>query len=237
MSTNAQLELRRQNAKTAIAVLIGNSDPICEHFPKAFFFSKPDPSRDGFELEDLLVAAIANNPALQALAATSAQSRYLAERQSRERLPVIELVGIASLSANDFRTTTEPQYRVGIDVSVPIYAGSALVGRKRSASASAQGAQAAYQIERLELERRIRETVQSLLFLSAQIGHQIKVVASREDQFEAVTDEYRGGVSTLSVLVDARIDLEADSLALVRARFDRRRAHLSLLADLGLLVE
>ena len=232
-SARASLELSRQNAHSAITVLTGDTRRPCERSIDTYFLQRPDPTRDAFDIDALIQTAFAQNAELQGLKSTARQSRFSAKRQAKERLPIVELVGIASFSADNLGTATDPRYRVGIDVSVPLYSGAAINGRQSGAQAVYAKARANVESSYRQIEQALRQSVHTVLFLSEQILHQRDVVAHRRSQLAAVEQSYERGVVTLPQLVDTRIDLERDLLILVRTEHEAYRARLKLLSTIG----
>ena len=232
-----QIELKLENAQSAISVLTNDPSPACRQSLDSFFSFRADPASDAFQVEDALQLAVQNNPILKTLESRARQSDSVAKRQSKERLPIIELVGIASVSENQFGSGTDPNYRLGVDVSVPILSGSALRGRSRGALADASRSRAEVDIAHQQLERDLRDSVLNVIYLEAQSTQLEQTAIHRRAQFEAMENEYQLGVATLPRLVDARIDLERDLLSLVHARYDLYRARLNFLSKIGGLSE
>lgn len=187
--------------------------------------------------ETLLVEAISNNPGIVALKREADRFVFEARRADRARLPIVEAVGIASVTANsDFR---DSQYRdrIGLDVSVPILSGASIDGRRQKASASAARARAEAQTAIRRLEQEVRTRFRRSLMLDAQLEQQSEVLRFREDEFEAVETEYEEGLRTLPQLVDARLELEEAILAKIRLEFDVIREKLTLASLSGQLIE
>jgi len=116
-----ELQFRKEQAQTQLLIDTGQRGGPCQ--------SDESLERRSLPLESVAAArdmALSSNPEIEALRKRSDALEAEQERQKRARLPIIDVVATgsyASFSAfEDFRF----QERVGVDVSVPIYAGNTL---------------------------------------------------------------------------------------------------------------
>ena len=184
-------------------------------------------------VEHLWEAVFSRNPeiasAQRAIRSLDAQR----ERERRERLPVIDVVGISSYTYDDQREDWEARDRVGIDVSVPLYTGNAISARRDRAQARLQQSENELRQLQRDLGERAEVSYRRVLSLQAQLGRRVDVAQNQREYFEAVEGEFDFGLGTLPDLVEARLAYEAAALDVVRLRFElaRERLELLLLAD------
>jgi protease secretion system outer membrane protein len=227
-----ELEFQRDRVDTALSIRLERPAPaLCPG------------SRLGSDLSQALgragsAAIIADraasvNPRLAALRAEVQASDAQRRRESRARLPAIDAVGIASYAYDDARDAWNYRDRIGIDVSVPLYSGSALSARADRARAQAD--LAAAQLRRGEREVREQALVHLRRIASLQ-GRVIRLESVREhkgDQLALIEQQVARSVSTLPDLVDVRLEYEDAVLAEINARHTlyREQARLLALAD------
>ena len=184
-------------------------------------------------VEQLWDAVFSRNPeiasAQRALRSLDAQR----ERERRERLPVVDVVGISSYTYDDQREDWEARDRVGIDVSVPLYTGNAIGARRERAQARLQQSENELRQLQRDLGERAEVSYRRVLSLEAQLGRRMDVAQSQREYFDAVEGEFEFGLGTLPDLVEARLAYEAAALDVVRLQFElaRERLELLLLAD------
>jgi len=172
-------------------------------------------------VDDVIFEALNEAPELQALEARSDSLAADSERQRRERLPIISVVGSAaysSIGSGNF----ELQERVGLDVSVPLYAGNAL--RARSDGASARQA-----------AQDVRIGYQRILSLRAQALTAQELEDLSRELFEFAKVEYDAGTRTLPDLVEVRVEYEQAGLQRIGIKFQLLTETLALLALSGKL--
>jgi len=190
----------------------------------------------GTSIVEQVNRALDNNSELRTLAAEIDAEGARVERARRNRLPAIDLVGIASY-ANDERTGDwEFRDRIGVDFSVPLLSGNALSADRRRAAA----ALASRRSERAALRRELVEAVEvssrRLISLQAQLVRRRAVADRQAEQFEAARVEFEAGLRTLPQLVEDRLDLENARLQAVALQFELSREAVNRRALTGELV-
>ncbi|MEL6259194.1 MAG: TolC family protein, partial [Pseudomonadota bacterium] len=222
----------RRQAAVALESLTGETAPPCQTTTSSageVAAAWDDPAR----IERIIERAVAANPNLEALRRSSASLDAQAQRQARARLPVLDVVGIASFASQNFDGGLDFQNRVGVNVSVPLYSGNALGARTRQAESRAARAYG----EVAQAERLLREDVtiayQRVLLLSAQAERQAEVRDLKLQQFEGAEAEQRIGRRTLPELVEIRLEFEGAAIAEINARYALRLEALRLDALTG----
>jgi len=184
------------------------------------------------ELESARQRALGSNAELRRLEAEARSASSAAERERRNRLPEIALVGRVSYIYDDVLDEFDYRDRIGIDVSVPLYTGAALNASRRRADADAGRLDARMRDVRRLLIEEVEISLQRLASLEAQL---IRLETAQEQaalQLGAALEEFDAGARTLPELIEVRLDYEQAVLDLITVRFDRQRTQLRL-ASLG----
>lgn len=161
-------------------------------------------------------------PHIRSLRASVQRETLATDRVRRGRLPVVELVGVASY-AQGAAETWEYQQRLGVDVSVPLYTGS-LLGSQTDRSNAQLGRLKA---ELAQAERALREqkaiSRQRLLALAAQLTRQSAAVRSKRQQFQFAEQEFSAGFLILQEFVEDQIELQEAELKRINVKYDLAR--------------
>ena len=179
--------------------------------------------------------ALITNPNIEAARKNLGSLKADQERAKRERLPVIDVVAIGSYAYLDQFNTWEFRDRVGIDVSVPLFSGSALNARSQAADAEVARARADLIRQRRQLREDILIIRRRALSLYAQSVRRASVEDRKLEQFEAAEIEFDAGLKTLPDLVEDRLDYEDARLELIRVKYALLTERLNLLALTGQL--
>lgn len=230
-----EFRFRRDRAAARIAITTGQSLPPCAlngPVVPVQVSAELDPS----ELTRLKSAAIETNPRLEALRQTTSGLRTSAERQARARLPIIDLVGIASYASQDFNGGFNFQNRVGVNVSVPLYSGNALTARKRQAEARAARSGGEFAVAQRQLVEDVTVAYQRSLLLQGLKVNREEIYRLKQKEFSGAQTEYENGLRTLPELIETRLELEDASLDEIGARFSLERERVRLSALTGAFV-
>ena len=179
--------------------------------------------------------ALITNPNIEAARKNLGSLKADQARAKRERLPVIDVVAIGSYAYLDQFNTWEFRDRIGIDVSVPIFSGSALNARSQAADAEVARARADLIRQRRQLREDILITRRRALSLYAQSVRRASVEDRKLEQFKAAEIEFDAGLKTLPDLVEDRLDYEEARLELIRVKYALLTERLNLLALTGQL--
>ena len=229
-----ELEFERQQAISRLRIATRSEGLPCPN-ARASVERGVDVLSGGESSLTYLGDALVGNAQVQALTRTASQLELEAERQSRSRLPVIEIVGISSLTTDRRFNGLEARERIGFDASVPIFTGSALTARTNRARAEARRAEFRADEERKTLEEQVTSTHKRALLLSAQLGRRQAVIEFRTEEFEAAQTGYENNIRTLPEMVDIRLALEEARLAEIRTRHNYFRQGLTLKSLTGAL--
>lgn len=204
--------------------------------PRAAAGSDMSRALSGLETLDSIVAvALRENPQIQARQSSIRSLEAGLSRARRNQLPVIEAVGIVSYVYDDAREDWEGRDRIGVDVSVPLYTGSALGARRDRARADIALEQSALRVSQRELREQAEIAFRRRMSLEAQLVRREAVAASQEDYFDAISGEFDFGLGTLPELIDARLEHEQAELDVISARYALLRQKVELLHLTGRL--
>ena len=229
---NLELEFIKERAETQIEIDTESKVPLCAHkmnveklVPESFAL---------FSSETAVATAVNNNLTLKALDKRVENLGAQKERQKRNRLPVIEVVGTTSFSSFDGFDDFGLNNRVGVDVSIP-FAGGTLKSDAKRATARLNLSRAELNRAEKELEERIKITLKRIRSLEAQIP-QFKIIENQMFiQFEAAQTEETIGTKTLSDIIDIRLQYEEAGLRRINGEFELQREKLTLLEMTGVL--
>lgn len=188
-------------------------------------------------LTDLVDHAVLHSAHIKSLRQQLESERAKAKRQSRERYPVIELVGIVSMTADNRFATRESRHRFGFDVSVPLYSGMALKGRRQGAKAGVERARQQLLDAQRDLSNEVSSAYVQRELLLEQKRLNRHALEQRRLRFAALEEEYAAGLVTLSFLVDARLEFEDALISDLGVRHDLLRYQLRLKYLLGTLAQ
>jgi len=229
-----ELEFERQQAVSRLRIVTRSEAVPCSN-AGASVERGVDVLFDGQTSQTYLSSALVDNAEVKALTRMASKLDIEAERQSRSRLPIIEVVGISSLTTDRRFENLEARERIGLDTSVPIFTGSALAARTSRARSEARRAEFRADEERKTLEEQVLSTHKRALLLNAQLGRRQAVIEFRTVEFEAAQTGYENNIRTLPEMVDIRLALEEARLAEIRTRHNYFRQGLTLKSLTGAL--
>ena len=223
-----ELQFQKQQALTQIAINTDVELPLCQTQDVAAILQSRLESLGS--RETAVAEALQQSPLIKALRgrANSFNAEY--QREKRNRLPIVEVVGVGSYSSTESSDDFEFQDRIGIDVSVPIYTGNALTAqRQRSASreAAARG-------ELQDALRQLREQVQITWYRTQSLQQQLYSRETVADEYlkqlQAAEVEYDLGTRTLPDLVEVRLEYEQGTLERIQAELELMQQRVLLIA-------
>jgi len=229
-----ELEFEKQQAMTRLQVSTRTKALLCpdthQTLEKALNVLSEDFEADGF-----VIKAISNNPELKALKRIAKRRDLEAKRESNARLPIVDIVGIGSLTTDRRFDDFEFRERIGINLSVPLYTGSALSARSDVARAQARRADSTVDQLTREIEEQVIITYKRALLLNEQLSRRKAVSAFRKTEFQAVQNGYDNNIRTLPELVDSRLQFEQARLSEIRTRYNYYRRVLTFKSLIGAL--
>ena len=229
-----ELEFEQEQALTRLQIATRTEGRPCES-EGPVLDTHVDVLLDGQTTQDYLRRALSTNGELLALSSLAKKLDLDAERQKRSRLPVLEVVGITSVTTDRRFDVFEVRERIGFDASVPLLTGSSFSARTDRAKAQARRAGFQADEDRKNLEEQVLSTHKRTLLLNAQLGRRQAVIEFRTVEFDAAKTGYENNIRTLPELVDIRLQLEDARLAEIRTRYTYFRQALTLKSLTGAL--
>ena len=230
-----EAEDRRQDARNALAVLIG-------HSPGAALAPLRDDARLQTPalppLDEWRERAVAHNPELAAQRSLLEATRQQRNQQRAGHLPSVRLVARSQITDSNAENQVGQRYdtdSIGVEVQVPLYTGGRVRAASRQASDSLE--QARFELDGAmaellnDVERQYRMTLSSQRRIEAYRD----AVAAAEARLDATRRSILGGERTnLDALNAEQQHVEAQR-DLARARYDYLLAWLSLRWQAGVL--
>lgn len=218
-----ELAFERDRLSAALSRQIGTPAPLCSG-ALAQLDATPDTG-----IVEAVDAALTANPRIGAATQQLAAEEAQAQRARRNRLPVIEVVGIASYARdNVVGGEFGLRERVGIDVTIPLVTGGRLQADQLRGAADVQARSSELQRLRLDIAEQVEVAARRIVSLRGQLAQREQVVARQAEQFTAAESEFAEGLRTLPDLVEDRLELESVRIEAVTARF-------ALLREIALL--
>ena len=230
------LEMRflADSAKIQLDISTGAEPDVCSLENVEVFIDRM--FADVGTIEDAVSSALAANPAVLALENRAESIEAARKRELRSRWPVISLVGIAAYSSTSADSDFELQDRVGIDITVPLYSGSAVSARADKAAARSAAARSEVSRLQRQLQEQVDILYQRIRAMREQLARREEAEDESKKQLEAAVIEYDSGARTLPDLIDVRLQYERLAIAKIALRHDLLRRKLELLAITSRLV-
>jgi len=226
-ASGLELQFQYEQAATRLAIITGSEQSICEESDiEPYLRRLTDDIQDN---DSAVLMAHDKNPSIQALEKQADSLHAAYQRERRNRLPVIDAVGIGSVSSSSSFDESDVDGRIGIDFSVPIATGGQLVARRDRASAREAVARAEVLNAKREMEEEISVVYRRIGSLIQQLESRKIVEEQNWEQFSAAEIEYSAGTRTLPDLVELRMDYEEASISRIQTQFDLQRQRLQLL--------
>lgn len=214
----ARQELILREIEVQLATYYSETVEICDLSEALSSLSQRLPN----DADALVVAALEGNFDIKRERFSVENKRLSAIQESNARFPVISARGIVAYASEGGFQDWRYRDQIGIDVSVPLYAGNEIAARKRTAFAELSRSEA----ELSKLENDITEEARSLKWQAVLLDGQINALASAvlklNEQLDVVEEEIRNGTSTFTRLVDVREEYEVSILQLETVRLQKR---------------
>lgn len=222
------------NARTALAAIVGQEVTGLDALAPGFHVGAPPPA--GFEA--MKTQALENNPEVAARAHSVEVAWQEVNKSRAGHAPRLDLV--ASYSKNDSETintyTQDSVVRsIGVQLSVPIYAGGQVNAVSRQAVAGHEKAKADLQAQKDKVVAELRKQYSAVLSSVARIAALDKAVASGQLLMRATEQSIKGGVRINLDLLNAQQQLYTSERDLAQARYSYLTSTLKLRAAAGVL--
>lgn len=221
-------------AREALAGLTGGPVDSLDTLTSVFMVRPAD--QGGFD--NWKAAALAQNPELKAQLYGVEAARADVKRARAGHAPRLDFVASYAKNDSDTINTLGQQTTVrsvGVQLTVPIYAGGAVDAEARQALANEQRAQAEMDGRTNKVLLDLRKDYDAVASSVARIGALVKAVESARLQIEATSQSIRGGVRINLDLLTAQEQLYTARRDLAQARYTYLLATLRLRAGAGAL--
>tara|TARA_R110002051_G_scaffold324773_1_gene423533 strand:- start:12082 stop:13464 length:1383 start_codon:yes stop_codon:yes gene_type:complete len=222
-----ELDFTEERAATRLREYTGRSSAPCG--PAQVRAVLDTQLADLTSVDDVIASALSTHPQIGSQRSAIRSLEAQRERQRRSRLPVVEVVGIVSYVYADATQDWDVRDRVGVDVSVPLYSGSALGARNDRAEARLSQEESVLHTLQRNLGEEAEIAFRRSISLQAQLHRRQAVADSQLNYFDAIAGEFEFGLGTLPVLIDARLAYEQAALDVVTAQFSLLRQQLNLM--------
>lgn len=229
-----ELELAQASAATRIRINTESHVPVCANTLEATMLLETQLSNYQ-DQEQVIKIAIANNPSISALKNRAAAQTASKARQKRARLPVVAVTATGAYSSLGGFNNFEFDQRVGINLSVPLYAGNAISASTQRARGQETIARGQALNAQRDLRRDISISYRTIASLEQQYLTRQDVETNTQLQFEAANIEQAAGSITLRDLIEIRLEYEQAGLQTVRLKYQLARQRLNLLTMIAAL--
>lgn len=220
-----QSDLARANAdlgraRLALGVLLGRKGPVVVRVPEAEVFAA-EPTRAGTRAE------------LQALDARSRLAKAQLESAKARLWPTLSATGTVFASNQPYPTGDKTGWRVGAELTIPLYDGGYRYGKRHEAEAALRATAAELEAKELSIqqetsdaEREIAVALERKRLAETRSGLAADAAASAKRSFDA-------GIATTLDVLDANDKLYKAEVALAEAKARLAQAHIELLRAKG----
>jgi outer membrane protein TolC len=184
--------------------------------------------------EQALKGAIDARPQLASLRARLEAAKLQLTSAKTALLPDLNAsggVGYGSRSAD--ASSWQQDWNVGVNLSVPIFQGGALVASIEAAKASVDGAQATLESNIQSIKSEIDQDYYGKMEASERIAATQKLIESSQDALTLAQERFIAGAAASLEVSDAELTLANAKSSHAQALFDYRTAHAKLLAAMG----
>jgi len=223
-----ELEFRRESALAQVQIDTESRSGYCSSELEGNNYLKTNFFR--LQNEDIATeTAIANNPNIRALGKRADSLEADRERENRSRLPILEVVATGAYSSLGGFDQFEFQERIGVNVTVPLYAGNSISARRQGAGARERIARGRVLDAQRQLQKDISIRYRRVASLEKQLISRQDVEDQTFLQFEAAVMEQGAGTKTLRDLIEIRLEYERAGLQKLAVKYELERERLNLL--------
>lgn len=195
----------------------------------------PSPTTPG-SLTDSISRALLARPEIIAAERDLEAARDRVTLATGQRRPTVALFGgygiFSRRSSADLGDTLDG-WTSGVQVTVPIFDGGAITGRKRAALAGVRTAESGLDLTRLSLEGEVRRAWYGFEEATEIYGTADLVVRQAEEALRLANNRYQAGAATQLDVLQAQLDLTTARTEEVTARHDLNVAALRLRRAVG----
>ncbi|HZT14273.1 MAG TPA: TolC family protein, partial [Candidatus Baltobacteraceae bacterium] len=184
--------------------------------------------------DQAVTRALALRPDYHAAQESTLAAQYNVQVQRSGLLP--SLTGSASYGTNSTNaagSNFQPSSTVGVTLSVPVFDQGLTRANTRIAQAQLDLANAQTEQSRLTVETDVRQAVVGLVSAQAAVAQAQAELAKAQEILRATQAQYRAGVTTLPLLLNAQVGLTTAETDQVNALYGLRQAEQTYIYALG----
>jgi outer membrane protein, protease secretion system len=233
----AQLLEAQDNEQTALATLSGVVGQPVESLSDLVDNFRLAPLPEG-GIEAWRRLAFDNNPDLVSQTFAIEAARQEVNKSKAGHYPRVDVVASVSKNTAETLNTLNQESKnraIGVQVSVPLYAGGQISAVSRQAVAGLEKARAEYQVKTDRITVELRKQYAAVVSSTARIQALDKAVSSAKLLITATEQSIKGGVRINLDLLNAQQQLYTSQRDLAQARYNYLLAKLRLRAAAGTL--
>lgn len=233
LKAQQQIDLTRRQLEVLTGTL---PQPLHRVDPARLALSDPEPAT----LAAWLERAEQHSPELQALRARSEAARHEVDRARATHLPTLDAVAQIARSASENVTSPSSSYTnrlIGLQFTLPLYAGGAVQSAIRQALAELTRTQEALEAARRELGVRVHREYRAVVEGVRRVRALERAVASAELVVTSNRRSYEAGTRTVIDVLNAEQQKQVALRDLAQARYEYLIARVRLAALAGDSVE
>jgi outer membrane protein len=141
--------------------------------------------------------------------------------------------GVGYLSQDDYASSWQQDWNVGLSLSVPIFQGGFLVAAVQAARASVMQAQATLDAAVQSVQSAIDQAYYGKTEAAERISATQKLIQSSQESLELAQERFAAGAAASLEVTDAELVLANAKSSYAQALYDYRTGHAKLLAAMG----
>lgn len=181
------------------------------------------------DMSSAIAEALFHNPEIRAQEAIYESRKSEYKREQRRNLPIVAVEGVAAYVYDDLLNSWDDNYRVGLDISVPLWSGGRYRANVNGARARRESATMEWARVKREIESRVslawHRVIASDLLLKAR--REARENLSREA--DAIAKEFENGLRSYQDLEQVEADLQSSILSEIDARYEIYNQQLTLM--------
>lgn len=225
ITTRNGLKLARVQMEVAAGVALDDSLVLTDSLVAV----EPDIARD-----QALARANDSLPQLVSLRARLEAARLQLTSAKAALLPDLNATGgIGYLSQDDYASSWQQDWNVGLNLSVPIFQGGFLVAAVSTARASVMQAQATLDAAVQSVQSAIDQAYYGKTEAAERISATRKLIQSSQESLELAEERFAAGAAASLEVTDAELVLANAKSSYAQALYDYRTTYAKLLAAMG----
>lgn len=213
-----------ERAQLALGILLGRKTPVAIVVPEL----TPDTP-----MATARSKSGARRPELDVLQARADAARSQMSSARARHLPRLHALGSIFVSDEPYPTGDHSGWRVGVELTLPLYDGGYRYGRRREAEAELQGIQAELSERKLAIHQEVSDAKREIEVAKERqrLAHARKELAA--DAAASAKRSYDAGISTTLDVLDANDKLYQADVAMAQAKAQLAESRIELERALG----